>query len=349
MKVIRICITVFGLLLLAMIVLLKQDVLNLKAYVFEHEETYLEAGSALDIDLAPLHAIDSDYGSWLVHPCVRYIPEGLGGHKWWMAVTPYPDHNNHYEQPVLYYGDGNDTIPPKKWIYAGLVTDWHKTGYNADPNLFYHKGKLWIIWKEHKTENTKRNCLMMSSYDGKSFSKPRKILEERDSVHIGLTAPFFSVINDSIKILATDFQHQRIDDGRSDPFGRNCLAVWCLEGDDLDHGTFTYQYSVAQNYSEEFNYWHADMATDSHGNYYSIVTPEQGDRILIGLSDNGEHYKYSNKPLLSRNGNMLYNMYKASMVIIGDRFYLFYPSASGLFKKETRIYVQTGNIDSLQP
>ena len=25
----------------------------------------------------------------VVHPCVRYIPKGYLGHRWWMVYTPY--------------------------------------------------------------------------------------------------------------------------------------------------------------------------------------------------------------------------------------------------------------------
>ncbi len=24
----------------------------------------------------------------IVHPCIRYIPEGFEGHQWWMVYTP---------------------------------------------------------------------------------------------------------------------------------------------------------------------------------------------------------------------------------------------------------------------
>ena len=194
------------------------------------------------MDLVPLHKIDVNYGNWLVHPCVRYIPEGINGHKWWMAVTPYPDFNSKYEQPLLFCGEGNEDFPPNKWKYVGFIAASHEKGYNADPNMFYADGKLWIVWKEHATENTKSNCIMMRSYDGFSFSHPRKVLEERDSIHVGLTAPVILEINDSIKLLATDFEHQRNEDINSfQPFGENSLAVWYLEGNDWEKGIFKYQ------------------------------------------------------------------------------------------------------------
>ena len=75
----------------------------------------MQPGRELNVDVKRLNEIDNKYGDWLIHPCVRYIPEGLGGHKWWMVVTPYPNYNSKYENPILYYGDSNDTTPPLNW------------------------------------------------------------------------------------------------------------------------------------------------------------------------------------------------------------------------------------------
>ena len=36
-----------------------------------------------------------------VHPCVRYIPEGYLGHKWWMVYTPYYASNDKTENAIL--------------------------------------------------------------------------------------------------------------------------------------------------------------------------------------------------------------------------------------------------------
>jgi hypothetical protein len=306
-------------------------------YVLDHEETFLTRGDVLNLDLAPLHEIDVQYGDWLVHPCVRYIPEGINGHKWWMAVTPYPNSDSKYEQPILFCGVGNDVFPPMKWNYVGIIAERHDLGYNADPNIFYADGKLWIVWKEHATENTKRNCIMMCSYDGNSFSLPRKVLEERDSIHVGLTAPVILEINDSIKLLATDFEHARIEDQQ--PFGDNSLAVWYLEGNDWENGIFKYQCSAKQDYPSGFNYWHSDMVKVNDKLYYSVVTPEQADKILIGESYDGVHYRYLEKPLLSRNGNMLTNLYKASLVSVNDNYYLFYPCLSNYSKYNKKSYI----------
>ena len=41
----------------------------------------IKSDTLLLIDTDTLRRIDPEYGDWLVHPCVRYIPDGLGGHR----------------------------------------------------------------------------------------------------------------------------------------------------------------------------------------------------------------------------------------------------------------------------
>lgn len=54
----------------------------------------MKPGKELNVDPLELNKINVQYGDWFVHPCVRFIPEGFAEHKWWMAVTPYPNYNS---------------------------------------------------------------------------------------------------------------------------------------------------------------------------------------------------------------------------------------------------------------
>lgn len=41
-------------------------------------ESYISSDEILLVDVDTLNKIDSGYGDWLIHPCVRYIPNGIG-------------------------------------------------------------------------------------------------------------------------------------------------------------------------------------------------------------------------------------------------------------------------------
>ena len=346
-KIIILTVLLFGTLFYLYIKIDPAIIRGLYYYLCKSEKTIMSHGKQLDIDLESLHKADPAYGEWLVHPSVKYIPQGFAGHKWWMVVTPYPKWNNKYEQPVLYYGNTNDDSPPQKWEYVGLVQQGHETGYNADPNIYFDGEKLWIVWKEHNTPNTigeyTNNCIMVNSYDGNKFGKPRRILQNNDSIDVRLTAPILVEINDTLKLLATDFEHPRTSGIQ--PFGKNELAVWYLENNDFEYGNFVYQYSKKQDYPELFNYWHADIFKIDDSKYLSVVTPESGNQILFGMSNNGESFSYISKPLLSTRGNCLQNLYKACPVVVNNTMYLFYPASSGLCKGNRKSLIYCSSIE----
>ena len=296
-------------------------------YPFSHETTIMDNSVRLNIDVESLRQIDNEYGDWLVHPCVRYIPEGFQGHKWWMVVTPYPKYNNYYENPILYYGDENSNYPPNKWHFVAVVQKSHKTGYNADGNLYFDGNKLWIFWKEKDTPNSVNsptgNCVMGVSYDGNSFSNPKMFLDNNDSIDTRITAPCVMVINDTIKCLTTaitDIENRTSIRNH----GNTQIAVWALSGSDLCNEVFKFQYDVKPVYPADFDFWHADYFKYK-GLYYCVVSNQAANKILLGKSINGIDYSFYEKPLLSTDGNLYTYMYKPSAVVVNEEFYLFYP------------------------
>lgn len=305
----------------------------------------------LNLDLAPLHTIDSEYGEYLVHPSVLYIPEGLSGKKWWLAVTPYPNYNSKYEQPILFCGESNDIIPPINWEFIGVIAGPHKNGFNSDPNLFFDGKKIWCFWKETKTENTNEennwHCIMRRSYDGHVFGEIKKMADNNDQTLANVFSPTVMEVDNRIVMLATSFEHERIL-GSKFPFGRNHLALWILENN-LEQGHFIYDSKVEQNYSTDFNYWHADSyMVDSHC-YLSLVTDEQAKRILVGVSNDGFHYNYLDIPILSSYANNLAGLYKASLTVVNEIVYIFFPCREGWLKRnrKSNIYVTSISLNEL--
>ena len=51
----------------------------------------------------PLGTPTYDSRGQVVHPDVLYVPDGFGPEKWpyWMAMTPYPNGNDAYENPSI--------------------------------------------------------------------------------------------------------------------------------------------------------------------------------------------------------------------------------------------------------
>lgn len=323
--------------------------LTLKDYLFRHQKSILKRSDIrrLNIELEGLHKVGPGYGHWLVHPCVRYITEGFAGHKWWMVVTPYPNSNSYYEQPVLYYGDGNDGEPPQNWKFVSIVQEPHERGFNSDPNLFYDGKKLWIFWKESKTENTLESAnwhsIMARSFDGSSWSPVQKMADNNDPHIANVFAPTILNIDGEIIMLATAFEHPRVS-GSHLPFGHNHLALWRLDRNEIEGAHFVFDRVCKQSYPKDFNFWHADICQTSDNSYCCVVTDEQAKRLLIGKSNNGVEFKFSETPLLSSYGNNVSYIYKASPVFVNGSLYVFHPLRTGLLKKNRKVDIYYSKV-----
>lgn len=308
--------------------------------VFLRKKTVLHKGVELDVDYKELNKINPNYGDWFIHPCVRYIPESFAGHQWWMVVTPYPKANSKYENPVLYYGEGETEEPPKNWHMVAVVQDTHpEGGYNADGNIYYDGEKLWIIWKENDTNNVRKEngnrVIMGCSYDGKSFSAPQVFAHNPDDKSMYLAAPVLCKMGDYIKMLGV-YSPVMGDNEQGKEKKPRSIAVFGLKNSDFSNLPFDFEKIAEQEYYKGFDFWHIDCF-EGNGKYYCLVTPESGNEILLGESENGLNFRFFDTPLLHANGrDRVRYMYKPSGVLIGNQFHLFYPSK---LKNTDRVHI----------
>lgn len=308
----------------------------------------MSPGKELNIDVTKLNEIDANYGDWLIHPCVRYIPEGFAGHKWWMAVTPYPNYNSKYENPLLYYGVGNGNTPPQDWEFVDIVQGPYDKGYNADCNLYFDGKKLWIFWKESDTENTIAKSgyknMMGRSFDGKEFGPVKNFCDNPDNKSMYLAAPVVYDINGQTKCLGV-FSPNMGDNTPGVEKKPRSIAVFGINGT-LEEKRFEFEKIAAQKYYKGFDFWHIDIF-DYNGKYYSLVTPERGTEIIMGESEDGLSYTHFNKPLLHSNGtHRVPYMYKASGIVTNGTFHLFYPSKLKN-NKQVHIFCSSINFEKL--
>lgn len=318
-------------------------------YTFNRIETIMQPGEKLEIDITPLLNIDSKYGNWLIHPCVRYIPEGFAGYKWWMVCTPYPQYNSHYENPILFRGDGNSEKIPKRWSFVNIVQPPHEKGYNADSNLYFDGKKLWIIWKEASTNNTNslhgNKAILGRSYDGKSFSRPQIICENIDDTNMYLASPVLMKIGEQLKMYTvfTPNSYRPIPNILKGP---RHMAIFSIEQEDETRWNNKFEGVYFQNYPRKFDFWHIDLFEYNH-KLYCLVTPEQANQVLLGESKDGIHFNFYSKPLLHAYGKkQTPYTYKVSGVVICDTFFLIYPMRE-IKNNQVNLYVTSMNFNEL--
>jgi hypothetical protein len=286
------------------------------------------------------------YHNDLIHPCVRYIPQGIGGHQWWMVGTPYYNRDFHIENPILFYGDSRPGgLPPLKYTAVRILEDSDPSGYNSDPCLYFDGSKLWIFWRENNTKSCLANNVYRATFgvyttDGKIFSKKKMYATELSKDQDSEVCPIVMKIGDQIKLFGChhSFSPKRV------PFG---LSIWNLENNNLESGVFRKDLDVLPSYKSGFDFWHFDMFTYNN-RYYCVVTPEIANEILLGESDDGVNYRFWDTPLLSTKHSGATYMYKPTAMVLDGEFYLWYPADEKKSdRKTTRIWMTTMQFDSL--
>ena len=136
------------------------------------ENSFDTGGAAVDNAPAPLFTPTYEGSGQAIHPDVIYIPGGFAGYVYWMAMTPYPNGNDDYENPsVLASNDGINWEVP-----AGItnpLAPMPPCDHNNDTDIIYNTNtnELWIYYLD-----TRRNSICGGSTH-RNYLKLIKITE----------------------------------------------------------------------------------------------------------------------------------------------------------------------------
>lgn len=262
------------------------------------------------------------YKDFSIHPCVRYIPQGINGHKWWMVLTPYQNYDVTKENIELYYGiDDKEGNPPTKWKFVREVCGKHSQGYNSDPNLLFENGELWIIWREWETENLPPKspiCFIRSckTCDGVTFSEPQALAYNEYKGFAmsadSMMCPTLITFKGKLILYGSYYEFSP----HLNPIG---LSYYVQSG-----ALFKMKHMIP-NKKLWFDMWHFDMfILDNY--IYQIITGQFGNAIYLGRSTDGINFEYSKKPL---HCNILFikknYYYKPTAQVFNNKLYVFYP------------------------
>ncbi len=315
--------------------------LKLKWWAREH--LFLRS-SLLKGEIKLSYELPVQYGDWAIHPCVRYIADGICGHRWWMALSPYPSIDSSRENILLYCGEDEASCePPRRWTFVREVCSSHLSGYNSDPGLYYDEAsrELWITWREWGTENVPAGspfcCTMRSvTSDGVNFSKS-EVIAYNESASEGLCAdtemcPIVISRNGETMLYGCCYVYE--------PYLLPCgLSLYSFED-----GRFRLKASSGWK-DRSFDLWHFDLF-EHGGVLYQVVTGQSGNAIMIGRSTDGLHFDYSRRPLHCHRLFVRRNyFYKATAVVHDGTLYVFFPRKSD--RSTVRIVMRSMPINRL--
>lgn len=327
-----------------------------------------------EVKVAPFRFMEN-HGD-IVHPCVRYIPNGFEGHYWWMVYTPYYAADSSMENPILCCAEETDpNTPPTEWKVYGLVNEKPEDGYNSDPTLLFKDGQLYVFWRENYEHSNKPHKFIRATYAVKvnkgSFEKVGKeILFTEDKEIDAETCPTFMLNEDgSVTAYAMHlkFHSERIRDmrnswmkkivlkitGLTDLLGiysqqkHYGIAIWQQE-DDLTYPFVYTKTTIIVDCNRLYRPWHMDLF-DWKGKRYAIIqTNQMNADLCLAVSDDMECFKMYKKPLITNATIGKLGIYKPCAGITPNgEFYLYYTAQDPDNRKLNKLYLTTMSFDEL--
>lgn len=148
---------------------------------------------------APLNLISYVGNSQIVHPKVLYFPDKFGGHKFWMAYTPYPFANDRYENPCIAYSDDG-----YNWlnIDGNPLDDPAGDGYNSDTHLVYVEStgtlEIWYRYaSNYETTPVSEIIYRQTTKDGINWTEKEIVINNDSGDYVQYLSP--AVVHDGEK------------------------------------------------------------------------------------------------------------------------------------------------------
>jgi hypothetical protein len=311
----------------------------------------------------------------IVHPCVRFIPEGFEGHHWWMVYTPYYGADSSMENPILCFSDeSNPSIPPTKWKVYGMVNGKLEEGYNSDPSLLFINGQLYVFWRENYEWSDKPHRYVRATFIAKvnngSFEKEEKaILFTTDREVDAETCPTFMLGEDGcVTAYAMHLKfHSKMIQGmrpwlksiadkmvtfadllgvysQQRHFG---IAIWNQQGEITNPFIYS-QTTKILKCNKLYRPWHMDLF-DWQGKRYAIIqTNQMNADLCLAVSEDKVHFSMYLKPLITNSTIGKLGIYKpCALVTPKGEFYLYYTAQDPDDRKLNKLYLTGMDFNEL--
>ena len=308
----------------------------------------------------------------VVHPCVRYIPNGFLGHKWWMVYTPYYGSNDKTENPILCYADEEDVIPPTHWQVHCQVQGQPQNGYNSDPALLFTNNRLYVFWRENLTIRCSANGFARATFgavveENGISSVFGPVVGTEDAEVDSETSPAFIEEKDgSYRCLATHITFHSKKIKKMPLFLQriinpvalvlDLLGLWSQQKahgmaqwvcDKVD-GTYKYERTIMfENQNVLYRPWHIDFF-EWDKKIYAIVQSNQCNAdICLAESDDRVHFRFFKKPLMTNETCGKVGIYKPTAGVVNGNFFLYYTAQDKDNRALNKLYLTVMDFSEL--
>lgn len=269
-----------------------------------------------------IDAVSLTNSGW-THPSVLYFKEGWNRYKYWMAITPYPNGNNEFENPHIFCSNNGLNWFEPLGISNPIQKSPFKPGYNSDVNLLFDSGKLYCYWRaNYQYDSTikkmpARTLYQCSSSDGVHWSA-KKYVTSCTSTKIDIIAP--SVIRDEDKYYCYSVSTGEATSGSY--YTNNSIRRMTSNTSagfvaDKDKG-YNLVKIEGRPWGDKEDPWHLEARKVRNIWFLLVATTITGGsgspgRLFLGYSKDGVNFTFNNKPICN-----LTNVYKSSFLVEED-------------------------------
>lgn len=272
---------------------------------------------------SPLYTPTYDGSNQAVHPSVLYIKEGFNGFKYWMALTPYPNGNDDFENPQLLVSKDGINFSHFKSLksYLAIPTDVSKGGHYSDVNLCYAKGQLEIYFRYNpamegkvQPDNSSNFLYVMKSKDGLNWTNKAIVLSDTTFPEkYNYVSPSVIYENGVYNIWFSNYSTNLYHTSTKDWINFKPVVTCNLSAK-----------------PENISIWHHDIIKTNKG--YEAVISAYGDKnsavqsLYYANSADGVSFSEFKLILSPSTGSNFDNcsLYKASLVKLEDKYLLYY-------------------------
>lgn len=272
---------------------------------------------------SPLYTPTYDGSNQAVHPSVLYIKDGFNGYKYWMALTPYPNGNDDFENPqILVSNDGVEFSYFKNLkSYLAIPEDVNKGGHYSDVNLCYANNQLEVYFRYNphlqgklQPDNSSNLLYVMKSKDGLNWTNKKLVLSNSTFPEkYNYVSPIIIYDNGVYNIWFSNYSTNLYHTSTKDWINFQPVST-CNLSDKPDN----------------ISIWHHDIIKTNSG--YEAVISAYTDKnsavqsLYYAHSDDGvnfSEFKLILKPSTGSNFDN-YSLYKSSLVKLSDKYLLYY-------------------------
>ncbi len=246
---------------------------------------------------APTGFATYDGSDEVVHPDVVAFSTPWNGHRYWTAITPYPNGNWRVENPSLFASGNGETFT----VPSGLTNPIAQTrrGHLSDPDMLYNAAtkELWMYYREVVKSGRRHvgdRVFLTRSGDGVRWSAPAPVVAATKHYVVSPT-----VARDA----ATGWRMWAVDAGKGGCDARTTKIVTRRSTDGI-HWTESSPVSFTQ---PGYWPWHLDVQyLPERREFWALVAayPDgegcTGTELFLATSPDGDSWTTYPSPVLAR-------------------------------------------------